>query len=196
MRRYIIDYLKTYVECQRYKPSNSKPAGLLQTSVLRQRMEVLFIDLFGPLPPSQDDKKWILIIQHYATKWIELFALSQVTAENGVWTLINKVALHYGLFRRIISDNGTQFISAVMQKITFCLGITQSFTPVYQSRSQPGETPQPRPEDAAFYTAREGVSSHMSHKTAHHTIRDESHSISRYQLHPYLPYVRTRTPNH
>jgi hypothetical protein len=139
VRRYITDYLKTCVECQRYKPSNSKPAGLLQTPVLQQRMEVLSVDLFGPLPPSQDDKKWILIIQDYATKWIELFALSEATAENCAWTLINEVALRYGLPRRIISDNGTQFISAVMQKITFCLGITQSFTPVYHPEANPVE---------------------------------------------------------
>jgi hypothetical protein len=139
MRRYVTDHLKTCLECQRYKPSNVKPAGLLQTPVLQQRMEVLSGDLFGPLPPSEDDKKWILIAQDYATKWVELFALADATAENCGWTIVNEIGLRYGLPRRIITDNGSQFISAVMQKITFCLGITQSLTPVYHPEANPME---------------------------------------------------------
>jgi hypothetical protein len=105
-------------------------------------MEVLSGDLFGPLPPSEDDKKWILIAQDYATKWVELFALADATAENCGWTIVNEIGLRYGLPRRIITDNGSQFISAVMQKITFCLGITQSLTPVYHPEANPGKTKQ------------------------------------------------------
>jgi hypothetical protein len=89
MRRYIADYLKTCHECQRYKPHNLKPAGLLQTLVLQQRMEV--IDLFGPLPPASTGERWILIIQDYATRWIELFALVDATADCCVWTFVNEV---------------------------------------------------------------------------------------------------------
>ncbi|XP_018318431.1 uncharacterized protein K02A2.6-like [Agrilus planipennis] len=45
--------------------------------------------------------------------------------------MVNEVFLRYGVTRRIISDNGTQFISSVMQKICYCLDIQQRFTPVY-----------------------------------------------------------------
>jgi hypothetical protein len=101
MRRYITDYLKTCLECQRYKQSNVKPAGLLQTPVLQQRMEVLSVDLFRLLPPSEDGKKWILIAQDYATKWVELFTLADATAENCAWTIVNEIGLRYRLPRRI-----------------------------------------------------------------------------------------------
>lgn len=37
--------------------------------------------------------------------------------------------------RRLISDNGVQFISAIMQKVAYCLGIQQTFTPVYRPES-------------------------------------------------------------
>lgn len=37
----------------------------------------------------------------------------------------------YGKPRCIISDNGTQFIINVIQDITFCFNIEQTFTPVY-----------------------------------------------------------------
>ncbi|CAH0406500.1 unnamed protein product [Chilo suppressalis] len=45
----------------------------------------------------------------------------------------------YGLPRRVISDNGSQFVSAVMQKVMLALGITQNLTPVYHPQANPAE---------------------------------------------------------
>ncbi|XP_036329858.1 uncharacterized protein LOC118742000 [Rhagoletis pomonella] len=61
------------------------------------------------------------------------------TAENCAKTLIDEVFLRYGVPRRIISDNGVQFVSAVMQKVAFCLEISQVFTPVYHPQANPVE---------------------------------------------------------
>ncbi|GFU06961.1 integrase_H2C2 domain-containing protein [Trichonephila clavipes] len=49
MRKFIADYVKSFSECIRYKATNQKPAGLLQTPVPTQRFESIAIDLFGPL---------------------------------------------------------------------------------------------------------------------------------------------------
>lgn len=45
--------------------------------------------------------------------------------------LVNEIFLRYGIPRRMISDNGTQFVSAVMQQIAYCLKIKHAFTLVY-----------------------------------------------------------------
>ncbi|GFU78234.1 pro-Pol polyprotein [Trichonephila clavipes] len=60
MRKFIADYVKSCSECIRYKATNQKPAGLLQTPVPAQRFESLAIDLFGPLPETTEGMKWIL----------------------------------------------------------------------------------------------------------------------------------------
>ncbi|GFV32449.1 transposon Ty3-I Gag-Pol polyprotein [Trichonephila clavipes] len=54
MRKYITDYVKNCPDCIKYKASNQKPSGLLQTPVQAQRFETLAIDLIGPLPESKD----------------------------------------------------------------------------------------------------------------------------------------------
>lgn len=131
LRKDVIRYVKTCVECQKYKPTNQKPAGLFQSTATNQRFEVLSIDLFGPLPTGPNGEKWIFIVEDTASRWVELFALSKATAQQCALTLLNEIFLRYGLPRRIISDNGTQFISAVMQQLTFCLNIEQFLTPVY-----------------------------------------------------------------
>ncbi|KAH0818448.1 hypothetical protein GEV33_004343 [Tenebrio molitor] len=48
-------------------------SGLLQTPVLQQRMEVIAIDLFRPLPPASTGERWIIIIEDYATQISKAF---------------------------------------------------------------------------------------------------------------------------
>ncbi|GFX42516.1 hypothetical protein TNCV_1520791 [Trichonephila clavipes] len=97
------------------------------------------IDLFGPLPESKDGKRWIFIIEDCTTKWVELFALPNATAKECAITLIEEVLLRYGIPRHLISDNGTQFVSAVMQQICYLLNIHQSLIPVYHPQANPVE---------------------------------------------------------
>ncbi|GFU01244.1 hypothetical protein TNCV_5123991 [Trichonephila clavipes] len=67
------------------------------------------------------------------------FALSQASARQCATTLIEEVFMRHGIPRRIISDNGTQFVSAVLQQICFTLNISQNFIPVYSPQSNPVE---------------------------------------------------------
>ncbi|GFT25180.1 retrovirus-related Pol polyprotein from transposon 412 [Trichonephila clavipes] len=136
---YRMSPVKYYPYCIKYKASNQKPSGLLQTPVPAQRFETLAIDLFGPLPESKDGKGWILIIEDCTTKWVELFALPNTTAKECAITLIEEVLLRYGIPRRLISDNGTQFVSAVMQQTCYLLNIHQSLIPVYHPQANPVE---------------------------------------------------------
>ncbi|GFV32294.1 transposon Tf2-9 polyprotein [Trichonephila clavipes] len=139
MRKYISDCIKKRPECARFKATNQKPAGLLRTPVYSQKFEVIAIDLFGPLPQTDTGKQWIFIVEDCATKWVELFALSQASARQCATTLIEEVFMRHGIPRRIISDNGTQFVSAVLQQICFTLNISQNFIPVYSPQSNPVE---------------------------------------------------------
>ncbi|KAF2898342.1 hypothetical protein ILUMI_07826 [Ignelater luminosus] len=81
MKKYIAEYLKNCGDCQRYKASNQKPAGLVQTPEYAQKFEVLSIDLFDPLPERDAGERWIFIIKDTASKWVELFALIRPAAE-------------------------------------------------------------------------------------------------------------------
>lgn len=139
MYRDVAAHIKACAACQRYKPANLKPAGLVQTPAMRQRFEVISIDLFGPLPETEEGLRWILIVEDTATRWVELFALRQATADSCARVLLDEVFLRYGVPRRIISDNGTQFVSGVMQYLLHCLNIDQIFTPVYHPEANPVE---------------------------------------------------------
>ncbi|KAJ8980343.1 hypothetical protein NQ317_019230 [Molorchus minor] len=99
MRRYITEYVKECPDCQRYKATNQKPAGLLQTPAYAQRFETISVDLFGPLPKDEEGNTWIFIVEDVSTKWVELFALQRATAEECARTLMNEIFLRFGLPR-------------------------------------------------------------------------------------------------
>lgn len=139
MKKSIANHVHKCLECQRYKPTNQKSAGLYQTPVQSQRFEVLSMDLFGPLPETSDGYKWIFIVEDTTSKWIELFPLTIASAENCAKCLIDEIILRYGVPRRVISDNGTQFVSAIMQQVAYHLGFKQSLTPAYHPESNPVE---------------------------------------------------------
>ncbi|GFT67925.1 hypothetical protein TNCV_2286551 [Trichonephila clavipes] len=131
--------VKNCRDCIKYKASNQKPFGLLLTPGSAQRFETLAIDLFGPLPESKDGKRGILIFEACTTKWVELLALPNATAKECAITWIEEVLLRYGIPRRLISDNGTQFVSVVMQQICYLLNIHQTLIHVYHPQANPVE---------------------------------------------------------
>lgn len=139
MRKDIRKFIQQCTACQRYKNTNLKPAGLFQGSATHHRFEIIAIDLFGPLPRTPDGFQHIFIIEDIASRWVELFALSEATAMNCATLLLNEIILRYGIPRRIISDHGSQFISAVIQKLTYCLNIRHTLTPVYHPQANPVE---------------------------------------------------------
>ncbi|CAG9137969.1 unnamed protein product [Plutella xylostella] len=139
MRSYVADYIKECAACQRYKVDTRKPSGLLQTPATARRFEVVAIDLFGPLPETATENKWVLIVEDVSTRWVELFALKNATSPECARTLIDEVFLRFGFPRRVLSDNGVQFISAVMQQVCHCMGIDQTLTPFYHPEANPVE---------------------------------------------------------
>lgn len=139
IRKDITEYCRKCVECQKYKAANHKPFGLLKTPVMSQRFEVLAVDLFGPLPETDDGYKHILILEDVCTRWVELYSLKLATALDCAIILINEVFLRFGFPRRLISDNGVQFVSEIMQQALYCLGINQNLTPFYHPSANPVE---------------------------------------------------------
>jgi len=53
------------------------------------------------------------VVEDVVTKWIELFPLKRATIKVCTRILIDEV--RYGIPRRIISANGSQFVGGVMQ---------------------------------------------------------------------------------
>ena len=100
-----------------------------------QPFERLAMDLMGPLPTSVAANKHILVVIDYFTKWAELFALPDATAETVAERLLEDVISRFGMPEYLHTDQGSQFESAVFQQLCTLLGIEKTRTIPYHPQS-------------------------------------------------------------
>jgi len=76
------------------------------------------IDFVGPLPSSISNE-YILVVVDYVTKWVEVVAASKADAKTVIKFLKRNILCRFGTPRVLISDEGSYFCNAQLQK---CLG--------------------------------------------------------------------------
>lgn len=112
MLKSISDILSKCDTCKAYKVRTSAPAGkMLCQKKVTAPMQVLSIDLVGPLPKSYSGHIYLLTIVDIFSKFVWLHPLKQATSKTIVKFLEENVFLKYGVPHCIVSDNGSQFIS-------------------------------------------------------------------------------------
>ncbi|GJQ81744.1 hypothetical protein Trydic_g9183 [Trypoxylus dichotomus] len=129
------DYVMNNGVLYHYNQDAEDPQLVVPTSmrvtIMKEYHDAPTADLVGPLPETTRGNNWVLIVKDTASKWTELFAIQTATAEASAKILIDEVFLRYGTPKKIISDNGVQFVSHVMQQVTYCFDINTPFIPYY-----------------------------------------------------------------
>ena len=77
------------------------------------------MEVVGPISPhSSKGHQFILAITDYFSKWAEAIPLRKVKASDVIKFVKHHVIYRFGVPRRIIHDNGPQFVSQSFQR--FC----------------------------------------------------------------------------
>lgn len=135
MRKDIYNYVAACQECQRFKYNNRPMATPMQLHEVLEPWHTIGIDIMGPFPTTSRQKKCLLVIVDYFTRWIEIFPMRTTTSTDIAQILINEVFSRYGLPKYILSDNGPQFVSNVFEDFCNSFGIEQKFTANYHPQS-------------------------------------------------------------
>ena len=80
------------------------------------------MDLIGPLPRTATGKQYVLVIVDYATRYLEAFAMSSITAPAVTEKLIEFFS-RYGLPQEILSDEGPNFMSELLKEVYAAIGV-------------------------------------------------------------------------
>ena len=80
------------------------------------------MDVVGPLPTTASGNQYILVICDYATRYPAAYPLRTFTAPKVAEKLMDFVSLH-GTPQEILTDQGTNFTSALLRQLYQSLGI-------------------------------------------------------------------------
>ncbi|GAA0176040.1 hypothetical protein LIER_29104 [Lithospermum erythrorhizon] len=89
------------------------------------------IDLVGQFLKPPVKYKDVVMAVDYFSKWVEAAPLRSTTSEAIEEFIWNNIITRYGTLKILVSDNGPQFDSKVINETCAKLGIEHRFAPVY-----------------------------------------------------------------
>ena len=130
-------YCKTCHTCQMVgKPNQTIPKAPLQPiPAFDEPFSRILIDCVGPLPRTKSGNEYLLTIMCTSTRFPEAIPLRNIKTKSIVKALI-KFFTFVGLPKSVQSDQGSNFMSGILQQVMHELGIKQYRSSIYHPESQ------------------------------------------------------------
>jgi ribonuclease HI len=128
------DMVRRCEACQFHSKHTKLPAQALQTIPLTWLFSCWGLDILRPFPRGQGGYRFLFVAIDKFSKWIEAVPTGEIKADNAI-KFVKGIFCRYGLPHRIITNNGSQFISADFQDYCIGLGVKICFASVSHPQS-------------------------------------------------------------
>lgn len=127
------DVAKFCRDCARCSIVNARAASKakMKTFYASDPFETVAMDIVGPFSLAPTGHRYLLTMMDRFTRYVAAFPLRRIRAWDIVRVVVDEWILRYGIPKRFLSDNGTQFRSHVLREIERDLQISHSFTTFY-----------------------------------------------------------------
>lgn len=122
------------VPCQTRRapvPKRRAPMGGSQATRPFQRVAADILEL----PVTSKGNRYVLVVEDYFTKFVNLYALYNQTAQSVAQCLFEDYVLVHGIPEMVHSDQGRQFEAEIVQRLCQLLGIKKTRTTPYNPKS-------------------------------------------------------------
>ena len=124
------DCCATCVTCCTRKSAAPKRRAGLQTISAGYPLQVVSVDIMGPLPETDEGSKYLLVAVYCFTRWVEVYGIPNQEATTVARKLVD------GMFCRFLppelhSDQGRQFESELVKEVCNLLGVRKTRTSPY-----------------------------------------------------------------
>ena len=124
----VSNYCKTCSQCAQRKTPHWKRKAPPNSIKVGSPMQLVAVDLLGPLPETQDGNNYILVVADYFTRWTEAFPVPNQEASTVARVLTNEVFFRFSPPEQLHSDQGKQFESELLAEVCKLLGIAKTRT--------------------------------------------------------------------
>ena len=132
MYNQIKDWIDSCKECMMRKRKYGYHPAPLQSVPIGLPFDRIAMDILGPLPCTTRGNRFVLLFVDYKTKWIEGCALKTTDSQPVAQALYDLIICRFGAPTVILSDRGSNFLSALMQELYKILNIKKCSTTAYR----------------------------------------------------------------
>ena len=100
----MIQWLRTYPACATHKSPPQKNRAPLQTVASGFPMQIIAVDILGPLPESTAGNLYILVVGDYFTKWLEAYTIPNQEAITMARKLVDQLFCRFSPPEQLHSD--------------------------------------------------------------------------------------------
>ena len=111
MREDCTRYAQRCKQCQQHADWHKAPSAELTSIYNPWPFHTWGIDILGPFPLAVRHMKYLVVAIEYFTKWIEAEPVSQITTHKIQHFVWKNIVCRFGIPKKLVSDNGTQFAS-------------------------------------------------------------------------------------
>ena len=129
MYKDIVTYCHQCQVCCFKKSGSSRKAPLLPIPV-KEPFENVFMDVIGPMPMS-DQYSYLIVFVCALTKWVEARPLRSADAKDAAKALFEEVFTRHGSVKNLITDQGSNFTSALFSELCKLLRINKIHTTAF-----------------------------------------------------------------
>jgi len=123
-------YAQRCKQCQQHADWHKTPPEKLRSIYSPWPFHTWGIDILGPFPLAVRQMKYLVVAIEYFTKWIEAEPVAQITTHKVQHFVWKNIVCCFGVPRRLVSENGTQFASQQLGKLCTEVGIKQVFASI------------------------------------------------------------------
>lgn len=126
-------FLRRCEPCARYHRGKPPRQADLNPFVAGEPFELISIDITGPHPTSKKGNQYILTVVDSFSKWAEAFPVRNHHADTVARQLVTHVFSRFGAPRRLLSDRGPEFESALFAELCKIMGIDKLRTTAFKA---------------------------------------------------------------
>jgi len=131
----VTNYINGCLICAKQKSIGTHTAPLQSMPVPQKIWDTLAMDISGPIIESNDGHKYILVIMDYATRYIIACPMKDQTAKTVAKHFVKEVLLKYGAPSKVLSDQGKNFLSELMNEVCLLFNVTRLRTTAYHPQT-------------------------------------------------------------
>jgi transposase InsO family protein len=135
LSRDVTEYINECEACAKRKTGNRVIAPLGESLEAREFLDIVSLDVVGPLPVTAEGNKYLLTFIDHFTRFCEAIPVPTQETEVIAREFVVRIITQYGAPKTLLTDRGATFTSALMKHVCKLLQIRKIQTSSYHAQA-------------------------------------------------------------